>query len=121
MFWQDILYDDVNRGGLIQTKLRQIHRNTTKKNPTKRKATPVVSGGPRPKLLAVAGVEEKEVPEELALLNSAGPKTAEAEIEKFMVKLLPHRNNIRRVSASRLLLEYPKFKELSYLVITNKY
>ncbi|OXA49146.1 hypothetical protein Fcan01_15418 [Folsomia candida] len=120
----DILYDEVNRSGLVQAKLRHIHKNlksgsNNRVAPT-RKRVDQDSGGPIPKSskLLVQVVEEitSNFDSLIHDLNSTCPKTGLSEISRLMKETLPHRAQLRLISNPSLLKLYPKFTECDFLI-----
>ncbi|XP_021959390.1 uncharacterized protein LOC110855279 [Folsomia candida] len=120
----DILYDEVNRSGLIQAKLRNIHKSMKSNNRTAeppRKRSIVDSGGPKAKKPAKVVEELPPMPTTdfqplIQQLNAACPQTGFLEIKKLMSETLAHRNHLRRTNNDAILKLYPKFKHCNFLV-----
>ncbi|XP_035700557.1 uncharacterized protein LOC118433081 [Folsomia candida] len=110
----DILYDTVNRSGLIQTRLRWIHRNVKEKNPLKSLKRPVASGAGAP----ISNKQDGHVQiaaDDIAIaeLNSSLP---EDEVRRLMIQTLEHRNYLRGTNENSVLRVYRKFLECGFLI-----
>lgn len=121
-FLKDVLYDEVNRSGLIQSRLRVIHKNvnTTQGNPKAKRAAHNNTGGPKPK--TPRPLPEEPSPEivnfdaQILELNGICSKTGCSRIKDLILETLPHRNLIRQNNQQSILKIYPKFLECDYLV-----
>jgi len=113
------LYDDINRSGLIQARLRAIHRNLkTTKPPDRPRQTPLkTTGGPKPKQLRL---EPQDYPpncdELIRQLNSTCAKSGVPEIKKLMVETFAHRQHLRHSNDTNILKIYRKFQECDFMV-----
>ncbi|OXA54544.1 hypothetical protein Fcan01_11462 [Folsomia candida] len=109
----DILYDEINRSGLIQQRLKWIHRNIRKPEvDTRRRKKEESQGGPKPKIAKGA----EEVFPNLELTAALNSSTKKGEIVSLMKETFEHRNQIRRSNDQSVLRVYSKFAECSYLV-----
>jgi hypothetical protein len=116
----------VNRTGLIQNRLRTIHRNLkTDLSPKQRqKRKSVDSGGPKAKstnkVIQESDIETQVEPDEyenLVLeLNGLSPKQGLLEIKQLIKRTLPHRNYLRETNNQSILKIYQKFGECDFLV-----
>lgn len=112
-FFQDILYDEVGRSGLIQMRLRWIHRNLKKINgKPQHQQPPIDTSGPKPKLQKFGDPVAPNT-EVLLKLNSS---TDDGELVRLMKETLMHRNQIRGSAGRTILQDYSKFRECGYLV-----
>ena len=112
------MYDEVNRAGLIQSRLRTIHRNLKgQSSSTPKRRLPVATGGPKPKIQPNSLPPSALVDNELVVkLNSADTKNEQINIRKLMQESLPHRNSLRLSGDNSILKVYTKFRECDFLV-----
>ncbi|OXA49829.1 hypothetical protein Fcan01_15448 [Folsomia candida] len=104
-FTQDILYDKINRSGLIQSRLRSIHRNLKGTKPPKR-VQPTSNTGPKPKFPKPSLEESSDENVDLiAQLNSTTLKD-EGELKRLTLETFSHRNYLRRTSDPSILRLY---------------
>ncbi|XP_021964264.1 uncharacterized protein LOC110859611 [Folsomia candida] len=109
----DILYDEVGRSGLIQMRLRWIHRNLKKINgKPQHQQPPIDTSGPKPKLQKFGDPVAPNT-EVLLKLNSS---TDDGELVRLMKETLMHRNQIRGSAGRTILQDYSKFRECGYLI-----
>ncbi|OXA41141.1 hypothetical protein Fcan01_24092 [Folsomia candida] len=119
-FGTDILYDDVTRTGLIQARLRFIHKSINKdqvSTGSKRAVAP--TGGPSPK--SVPGDkrldEDIDAPlEAIEKLNCLSSKTSAQEIKSLFLETLSHRNHLGKVGVNSILKIYTKFLDCDFLI-----
>lgn len=121
---QDLLFDDVNRTGLIQSRLRWLHRNLKVDNKDVKvkgkRAAPAMTGGP------TGGPTSKQISpdqdcqpaleETINKLNGLSSKSENHEIKALVEATLPHRNQLRSTNAQSILKIYNKFTECDFLV-----
>ncbi|OXA39803.1 Phospholipase D LspiSicTox-betaIE3i [Folsomia candida] len=107
----DLLYDDTNRSGLIEARLRLIHGNLKGKNKElsfrgtgwghgQQKSRP---GSPKFRRFVCCLLYLK--------LNGLSSKAEVQEIEALMTATLPHRNLLRSTNELSILKAYNKFGE----------
>lgn len=117
---QDILFDNVNRAGLIQARLRLLHKNlkTNDASPSK-KRVPTDTGGPNPKS-GRTGTEDESYDEGIQTtideLNRLSPKEGKQGIMRLMAETFTHRNHLRSTNNLSIINLYRKFTECDYLV-----
>ena len=119
---QDVLYDEVNRCGLIQVRLRDLHKNLKSPNtetgkPKTGSKRSIDSGGPSPKIPKVIDATSISEPRELIdELNALCPKEGSLNIKRLLAETLAHRNILRTTNSQSILTLYRKFTECDYLV-----
>ncbi|OXA38682.1 hypothetical protein Fcan01_26604 [Folsomia candida] len=112
----DILYDDQSRSGLIQNRLRWIHRNVIaiKENKLlKRKANAGQTGQH-----ANEGTSEAEEPPQLNqnIIDELNSTTIEADIIRLTEATFQHRAYLRKTNENSILKVYRKFTECDFLI-----
>lgn len=114
-----MLYDDVNRSGLIQARLRAIHRNVKQGDKKVKKRLPPRSGGPQLKRRNSTQPRFEECPNvdrSLHEFNDIVCRTNTAELKRLMTETFQHRCHIRLTNAQSILTLYTKFSECDFLV-----
>jgi hypothetical protein len=112
------LYDKVNRSGLIQKRLKEIHRNLKKQgNPLKRPATLQPTFGPKSQRQQTdsSDVQDSDFERDILLLNGTSSRRAE-EIKDLMGKTFFHRDKLRKTNEQSILAVYKKFTECDFMV-----
>lgn len=117
------MYDNINRSGLIQARLRAIHKNLkTSTTPPSRKRTLTDIGGPNPKS-AKPIIEDQldgdDLQTKIDELNGLCAKEGIEGIKTLMAETLSHRNQLRSSNNTSILKLYRKFTECDYLVSSN--
>ncbi|OXA54642.1 hypothetical protein Fcan01_11300 [Folsomia candida] len=114
----DTLFDQIGRGGLIQGRLRHIHRSLNKDTPKvlRKRALPRTEDSSQKPVFV-----ESEVADDLMLalirkLSGLCPKTEEQEIKRLMHATLPHRSILRQTNQLEILNTYKKFLECDFLI-----
>lgn len=112
----------MSRSGLIQARLRAIHRNVKNTGEnlkfTRKRATTSTTGGPKPKVLFNPETDEipQNVDDLILQLNGTCSKSGTDEIKRLMQETFPHRKQLRTNSDPSILKQYPKFTECNFLV-----
>ncbi|XP_035716445.1 uncharacterized protein LOC118439316 [Folsomia candida] len=113
----DILFDDVNRSGLIQSRLRAIHQKLNAEQPNRKRSSQIKTLGSHSKTSKTAVAESPEFNEKLVQdLNSASTKDGGGLIKELMGATLDHRNYLRSTRDNLFLKIYPKFKECDFMI-----
>ncbi|OXA63063.1 hypothetical protein Fcan01_02739 [Folsomia candida] len=112
----DILYDDQSRSGLIQNRLRWIHRNVIAIDDNKllkRKANAGNTGQH-----ANEGTSEAEEPPQLNqnIIDELNSTTIEADIVRLIKATFQHRAYLRKTNENSILKVYRKFTECDFLI-----
>lgn len=112
------MFDQVGRGGLIQARLRHIHKSINKDKPKaqRKRALPRTEDS-SPKRVAVGTeVADSSTLDSIRKLSGLCPKTAENEIKRLMQETLQHRSMLRQTRQLGILNTYNKFLECDFLV-----
>ncbi|OXA48803.1 hypothetical protein Fcan01_16219 [Folsomia candida] len=114
----DILFDQVGRGGLIQARLRHIHKSINKDKPKaqRKRALPRTEDS-SPKRVAVGTeVADSSTLDSIRKLSGLCPKTAENEIKRLMQETLQYRSMLRQTRQLGIINTYNKFLECDFLI-----
>lgn len=114
------MFDQLGRGGLIQARLRHVHKSLNKDKPKvqRKRGTPKTDDS-SPKRAAVGSDVTENSAEYLVLIQKLSglcPKTAENEIKQWMTETLPHRSALTLSNQLNILNTYNKFTDCNYLV-----
>lgn len=112
------MFDEVGPSGLIQTRLRNIHKNlnTTRKAKAS-KTTRIREGGPTAKVSKLVELgDDVDYDGLINRLNGTCAKSGAVEIRRLMEITLPHREQMRQNNPQSILIVYKKFSECGFMV-----
>ncbi|XP_035715375.1 uncharacterized protein LOC118438759 [Folsomia candida] len=114
----DILFDQVGRGGLIQARLRHIHKSINKDKPKaqRKRALPRTEDSSLKRVAVGTEVADSSTLDSIRKLSGLCPKTAENQIKRLMQETLQHRSMLRQTRQLGILNTYNKFLECDFLI-----
>ncbi|OXA37683.1 hypothetical protein Fcan01_27540 [Folsomia candida] len=115
----DILFDEVSRSGLIQTRLRRIHQilHTSQKVNSAKKTKKRSTGGPCVKTARnEEPADDQQYESLILLLNGTCAKTGKERLKELITNTYHHRNYLRQSNPQSIFLHYKKFKECDFMI-----